>query len=530
MYKLLIVDDEIYTLEALREVVDWQCLGITEVFTAFNINCAKEIIEEQHIDIVLSDIEMPQGSGLDLLEWLKEHQPQIAAIMLSCHADFSYAQKTIKAGGLGYLLKPVRVKELTEEVQKAIEKLKRQKDYQEGQDTRRFWNMHHSILVEKFWLDIIDQKVPSNPQAFRDLAARMNIEYSDDMRIMPILMWVQHWDRTLNTREIKIMNFALKNSAEELVANKNHRVGRIIEVDSGFLVGIIVDTESSFSSDLEADVTNYIEACNRYFNCSLSCYIGQQVYPYQLVGMIERLTSLHENNVSLMNKVFSLDRWTSPSLKINMPDMNMWFHLLREGSRESMLKEAIAYLENLINKEGVDSSFIRQFHQDFLQMLYLYLKEKGIQAHQLFSDPTSLGLSYKSTRSVIDLLGWVKYSVFKATDYVNDIEHTNTVVKKVKQYIALNLDQDLSREKIAEHVCLNKDYLSRFFKKETGFALYDYISQERVKVAKELLSKTNTSIGAIASSVGYCNFSHFSQMFKRYTGASPGDYREKCSV
>jgi two-component system response regulator YesN len=511
MYKLLIVDDEIHSVDALKEVVDWKSMGIDKVYSAFNMNNAIEILERHAIDIMLSDIEMPLGSGLDLLEWVQANNPQTASIMLTCHAEFEYAQKAIQSGSIGYLLKPVRISELTESVRKAIHKIEKENEFVQGREIRQLWSKHHAVLVEKFWLDIINQAVPPNAKAIKELADRMNIEYEDSMQVIPLLVRVQGWEKQMTTRELKIMNYALKNASEEIIINKNKRLGRMIEVEPGVLVGLVVKA--------------YIDACNLYFKCNLSCYIGQQVHAYQLFQMIERLNAVHDDNVSAINKVIRLDRLTKPALKLTMPDMNMWFVLLREGSRDAVLEEAVAYLEKLLNKDGVDGHFIRIFQQDFLQMLYLYLNEKGIQAHQLFSDSISIGLASKAARSLFDLIGWVKYAIYNATDYVNEVEQSNTVIKKVKQYIALNLGQDLSREKIAEYVCLNKDYLSRFFKKETGLALYDYISQERVKLAKELLTKTETPIGGIAATVGYNNFSHFSQMFKKYTGDSPGDYR-----
>lgn len=526
MQKLLIVDDEIHTVEALKEVVDWESLGISEVLSAFNINKAKEILDSHQIDIILSDIEMPQGSGLELLEWLRSHKPEVGVIMLTCHAEFEYAQKAIEAGSLGYLLKPVRVNELTSAVHKAIEKINKQTAYEEGQEIRQRWNKHQSILNEKFWFDILEQKVPSHPEAIKELAEQMNIDFSNEMLLLPVLIRVQRWEKQLNTREYKIMNFALKNAAEEIITSRNGRFGKLIELDTGVLIAIILNDTTSLL-ELGVDVKAFVESCNQYFKCSLSCYMGDKVPSHKLVEMVERLQTTHENNVSIENKVFSIDRNMLPSRSIKMPDMNTWFHFIREGSRDAMLGQVTTYLGQLADNVGVDANFIHQFYQDFMQILYMYLKEKGIQAHWLFSDPISVNMSKEATRSIVDLVNWIKYAVINATDYVNEVEQSNTVVKKVQQYIALNLDQELSREIIAEHVCLNKDYLSRFFKKETGIAIHDYLSLERVKLAKDLLSQTTTPIGTIAMRVGYSNFSHFSQMFKKYVGFSPGEYRQK---
>lgn len=98
-------------------------------------------------------------------------------------------------------------------------------------------------------------------------------------------------------------------------------------------------------------------------------------------------------------------------------------------------------------------------------------------------------------------------------------------VRRAMDYIRRNLDKDLSRSQIAEAIYLNPEYLSRLFKKETGGSLGDYIMTEKMRAAQSLLSGTSIPISLVASKVGYSNFSYFSQVFKKYTGLSPMEYR-----
>ncbi len=100
-----------------------------------------------------------------------------------------------------------------------------------------------------------------------------------------------------------------------------------------------------------------------------------------------------------------------------------------------------------------------------------------------------------------------------------------TPVQRAMDYIRRNLDKDLSRADIAEAIYLNPEYLSRLFKRETGFSLNDYIVTEKMRTAQSLLGDTNIPVSIIATKVGYSNFSYFSQVFKKYTGLSPLEYR-----
>ena len=72
---------------------------------------------------------------------------------------------------------------------------------------------------------------------------------------------------------------------------------------------------------------------------------------------------------------------------------------------------------------------------------------------------------------------------------------------------------------------MNKDYLSRIFKEETGMSIVDYIIKKKMNVACELLSTTNLSVSKVAECIGYTHMPYFSKLFKKETGMAPNEYR-----
>ena len=72
MINALIVDDDMATVEVVRNAVHWKQLGVENVSKAYNIEQAKKILLNEPINLVISDVEMPIGSGLDLLRWFRE--------------------------------------------------------------------------------------------------------------------------------------------------------------------------------------------------------------------------------------------------------------------------------------------------------------------------------------------------------------------------------------------------------------------------------------------------------------------------
>lgn len=121
----------------------------------------------------------------------------------------------------------------------------------------------------------------------------------------------------------------------------------------------------------------------------------------------------------------------------------------------------------------------------------------------------------------------------KTLDFYELVEDTTEasqeeIVTQVKQIIMENLSLgNIQREELASMVHLSAGYLSRIFKKETGMALSDYITQKRLTVAKQLLAKTNLSMTAIAEKVGLSYSSYFTKLFKEKVGMTPQEYRQK---
>lgn len=103
---LLIVDDEMFAIQGILDGVKWETLGFDSVLTANSFQQAVEIFGRQKIEIMLCDIEMPNGNGIELAEWVKTHYPETECIFLTCHDDFNFAQRAIQLKCADYLLKP----------------------------------------------------------------------------------------------------------------------------------------------------------------------------------------------------------------------------------------------------------------------------------------------------------------------------------------------------------------------------------------------------------------------------------------
>lgn len=100
--------------------------------------------------------------------------------------------------------------------------------------------------------------------------------------------------------------------------------------------------------------------------------------------------------------------------------------------------------------------------------------------------------------------------------------------KRLLTYIQIHFRKDLSLDHLAERMNLHPNYISSLFKKETGHTFVNYLNMMRIQAAQELLmSNSELSVCAIGQQVGYDSKHYFSKVFKKYTGITPGAYRNQ---
>jgi len=117
-------------------------------------------------------------------------------------------------------------------------------------------------------------------------------------------------------------------------------------------------------------------------------------------------------------------------------------------------------------------------------------------------------------------------AIFDIQETEQDIR-TQDIINKVKYYVNENINNpdEINLTRISELVYLNQSYLSRLFKQVTGVNFSDYVSEVRVKKAKELLEINDIKIKDIAQAIGFSSATNFARFFKKHTGVTPQEYK-----
>ena len=114
MYNLIIVDDESKIRNGLCNYFPWQEIGFQVVYDAKNGKEALAYVQNHPVDVILSDIKMPEMSGIELIEYLYEQKSKIKVVFLTGFKEFEFAQKALVCGAANFIVKPTKYNELVD--------------------------------------------------------------------------------------------------------------------------------------------------------------------------------------------------------------------------------------------------------------------------------------------------------------------------------------------------------------------------------------------------------------------------------
>ncbi|MDR0139183.1 response regulator [Metabacillus idriensis] len=530
---VLIVDDDRFVVTALEKKMNWNALGIKKIFTANNIRQAKKLLEKEKIDLLISDIEMPQGSGLELLSWIRLEGYDLQAIFLTNFADFNYAQKAIELQSFEYYLKPIEFDKLELIVKKAIKKLNASQSKEEAVKMMNYRQQNKDTLQKQFWYTYLRDNNFSKRENLLELLEMNQVNYSYEDSFVPFYIALFPY-RVKDYHELQMsiqLDADIENSLIELLkTNFNDRF-----VDLEFLsqygrneyeyLACFKLNQGKDSIEWSLYFNDFIMNINNQLNCDVQCFIGNNALLEKLPQVIQELEEKKENIVDFRNKLFIVENCIKNDNKYAEPPLHLLEHYLESEDKLSFVNKCYQYSVELLNQNALDQEILNRIRQDLTQIIYAYLKRKEILANKLFQGKMADLLLSQSLRSIDDFLCYIDYLVEVSISYSKFADSKESVVTTLQNYIDQNYEENLSRNELAKVVYLSPDYIARIFKKETGISLVNYIIRKRVEIAKDLLKNTDLPIHLISSKVGYENYSYFTKLFKKETNYTPVEYR-----
>lgn len=532
--QVLIVDDDIATVDVIKTKVNWDKIGISGVFTAYNMERAKKILQEQEIGIVISDIEMPQGSGLDLLTWFREQGLMGEFLFLTCHESFDYATNAVRLHAAEYLLKPFDPLIMEAALKKLVLKCREQQIVQENNEYGKWLKKNRRQLQLDFWNMVLDGHLTMSPQKIAAELKHRNLDINteeDYILVVSKITDIEHDRERINPN---LMLFVLENIHSEILCGNPENLNVLCHDYKDYYV-VVTICRGDQKKQLEKRCEELIQESKKVLSATLTCCISSRCDISSFYSVLHNALELISANVVYYGTFFQEEQGMKSKIEETFfLELNVMEGILNESMlNEKKKMDFLSYLKRRLGEKTQEKTLtetlLQQAKQEVLQVVYAYLAARGIQASGLFVDETCNSLTQKASQSVIDMMRWSNYLLERTFSYENEVQKSYTIVDKMNQYIREHYRENIGRNEIAAQFYLTPEYLGKMYKKQTGISLKEYITDYRIEQAKILLKKGEVQVSDVAEAVGFENFTYFSTIFKKSTGMTPNQYRKQSS-
>ncbi len=512
IFHLMIVDDEAPIRKGISRFINWEAINCTIDCTASDGLEAIGKLKTLPIDIVITDIRMPEADGLTLAKYISEQYPGIQVIILTGYADFAYAQTAIQYNVSDFLLKPISKEQVISAVQHAQKKIiaARQQRHMEQSDL--------AFLKDQLLQELTDH--PDNAQ----LLDRIR-EYGADLS------------------RFRVAAFQLLPPGGEIPALKELVASHPWEGCcryNNLILGIYREELSCTDTDPHRAAPMLRDASSLHGRCGEILETARSMYGMEIsIG----ISALHDTGaeyaaaVSEAINALTQNFYSTGSIAYytkNAPDRSGDALTAAEALALNELETAIISRDFSTAFSVVNSLFIRMKSRfaksadvkNICTLIY-YIGLRALVKKGKNDDSSSMIRRIEASTDIFEL----EVIVTEFLDYLRNVlvkeEGFSRIVRQTMAYIDSNLSSSLSLDQIAGEIPINPSYLSRTFKKETGQALTEYINTARVEKAKELLSDTERLSYEVAEEVGFHDPAYFSAIFKKYTGMSPKEFKNR---
>ena len=517
MYTVVVADDEEELRKAIIRKVDWESIGFQVIGEAENGIEALELVEKKEPDLLLTDIRMPFVSGIELARQVREIRPTTQIAFLSGFDEFSYAQQAIQYNIISYLLKPISMRDLTEElknIKKKIDHIFEEFDLRKQEKTY----IHEFVLP--LLLDSYGKlDHPHREEQLLEQAVACGLVRSKSNALQYVVLATMVQDRE-----------GVNRTAPELV----HSVDLILKKYAAFysfymegrVISLLLATKGAFEKYLHIMVGDIVQSTERILR--LHCHIGVSRIQEHFTGCHEAyneaMNALGYSNAkekSSIHYIADEERVTSLDLSTMQDVVTELENLIRGGSREELQQ----YLEELF--EGMRGENV-QIKLKFLMM-------------QMFSSIFRIVCAVTDEITLMKRLTFVEGSYGEMKEQLISVclearELVNAGKKKSSQIMceqAMYLiekeyaDPALSLVGVSGRINVSPNYLSALIKKEAGMSFVDLLTRKRMERARELVTGTSMKVREIAEKCGYNDQHYFSYCFKKYCGISPNAMRQQ---
>ncbi|MEK0314763.1 response regulator transcription factor [Cohnella sp. 56] len=522
MYKALLVDDEPLILEGLRYILSWEEHGFEIAGAAESAAEAIELLGRSAVDLIVTDIRMPEQTGLELIERVRALRPDVKFVILSGYNDFEYVRKAATLGIENYLIKPVNKDELSSTLVSAAEKLEQSR----RQAIQQVYVREAiDILRDNVVLRLANGSIGIHEYA--DKSAFLRLKLDGPLYAVAMIRRIKDNLAEGAKAEPQLMNFAIRNICSDVLA---------AAAGDGLFGYAVSDSDEDIVLVLSGALTDEAAVIRLLRDMIHSCmnYLKQEIFVslgvpaddrHALAASYGSAKDLADYSLVVADRGLITSREAeAQQVGLGAPlqiDFDKLQNALLAGDRTAIAADIRTIFGKLDVLETKSPALV---HNVTVELLYRIVHAASLSQRSVSSSPLGrkeflAGVLNRRT------LGEIADAIVDAVDdLLARTESRDSRIEEVLAYVNAHYADDLSLHQLSSLFHANAAYLGQLFKKETGKLFSAYLNEYRVAKAIELLQSSPLKAKEIGLKVGYANPDYFYKIFKKVTGKYPSEY------
>ena len=528
MYDVMIIDDEVDVREHLISIIDWDHLPLRLAAHAADCETARELYLLHQPKIIITDINLSMGSGLDLAEEFMKLDPTMQCIVITGYSDFNYAQRALRMGAVEFLLKPIFPNAINESLQKAISRFEALRSRETSTESMRRLIDENAHTVQNAYLGRLfrfghEGTIPAEAK-FRELQIDCpGPYYAVALLALARNGQLERYESACLLMEKQMRKMLLETGLQfHLFFDSYFRLTCLVGASDKNLDTILEDSVSKLKSYLHfldefrlmAGISCAVEGAQQ-----LKDAFSQAKTSLNFQNVLSEDSVIHYKNVNAYEPVQVNSRNAAREL----------YHLFLQKDWTALEKNLTEYMQSLSLEEN-GLSQIRSFSLELLASLSSECSRQNLPLESALSTTNMLQVLSGTTWQEITSATLNTVSGMMEMQTSQHSSNNHHLIEMAKAYLDAHLqDSTLCLESVSEAIGLSKSYFCDLFHKTESVSFSNYLKSLRIEKSKELLKNTNLKVFEVADAVGFSNVKYFCFVFKKEVGKTPSEYQSASS-
>lgn len=530
MYKTVLVDDEALIRDAIRTTIPWNKFGFELIATCQNAKEVVQLLAEQSLDLVITDICMPFMDGLELSKYIYEHYPHVMVIIISGYDDFDYAKQAVRYRVQDYVLKPITAAEFSQILEKVRSLLDKQAQEQEYLNKMKHtYDENLPTLKNRFLAGLISPS-PMAADYISDKLEEFQTELKGPYYVCAILEPITTGELENSPSFESLSAFSVFSTARDIMYST--KAGEMFQDSSSrTILYFSAPTKELVFSTAKTSCLEIHELVTSLLHIQLNITIGKPVYTlHKLPISYQSACSLLENFFLMGSNQILIFSDFSTELADTSINRGEWTNKILDFIKTNKMEELDFLLEQFIQtlrNNHVPKQKVILYIQSVVLSIMNFLDNTVFYSDSLFEEEQNL-FDQLSNMEQLSEMGEALTEFCHCVSAGIHSRHEDYNQKQAQlalDFIEQNYSQpNLSLSDVCTHLSMSTSRFSTIFKSSTGETFVEALTRIRMEHAKHLMAHTSLKAYEIAEQVGFTDPHYFSIAFKKHTKMTPTKY------